>query len=96
MLQIISNYIGVLILSIGEIIFAKIVLNQKIQTNKIQMILIFFISTLVFLLGIIFLDGMVKSLLLFGIHIFEFRSLFKITYFKLYFNYFKKDIYNIT
>ena len=82
MLQIISNYIGVLILSIGEIIFAKIVLNQKIQTNKIQMILIFFISTLVFLLGIIFLDGMVKSLLLFGIHIFEFRSLFKITYFK--------------
>lgn len=82
MLQIISNYIGVLILGIGEILFAKIVLNQKVQTNKIQTVLILLIATTVFTLGTTYLNGILKSLLLFGIHIFEFKMLFKITYFK--------------
>lgn len=82
MWQIISSYIGVLIFCIGEIIFAKIVLDKKIETKKIQTILILLISAAFSALSSTYLDGTLKSAIIFIIHIFEFKMLFNLNYYK--------------
>ena len=82
MLQIISIFIGILVLSIGEVIFAKIVLNKKLETNKIQTLLILISSTAFFVLSTNYLTGIVKTILVYIIHIFEFKLLFNLSYYK--------------
>lgn len=82
MWQIISNYIGILILCIGEITFAKIVLNQKIEINRIQAILIFLITTILCTIIYIYTLGTLKTILIYIIHMMEFKFLFNLSYIK--------------
>lgn len=93
MWQIISNYIGIVILAIGELIFAKIVLNKKIQVPTLYAILIFGISTFLFWFLSTYSFGILKTLLLYILHIFEFKYLFSISWFK---SMFLSFIYAVT
>lgn len=82
MLQIISNYLGIFILGIGEILFAKIVLNKSIEVNKLRFMIIFIIVTIFCIIVYTCFTGMFKTVLIFVIHMFEFKSLFNLDYFK--------------
>jgi len=82
MWQIINKYIGVLILGIGEIIFARIVLNQRIEIKKTKAIVIFLISTILCAIGYIYLQDVVKTSVMFIVHMIEFKLLFNLTYLK--------------
>lgn len=82
MWQIISNYIGIFFLGFGEIAFAQILLNQKPKTGTIQIVLILLISSLAYALGATYIEGAIKSVLLCGLHVFEFKLLFKLSYYK--------------
>ena len=85
MSQIISNYIGILIFCIGEIIFAKIVLNKKIETKKIQTVLILLIAAVFSALCSTYLEETIKSAVIYIIHIFEFKLLFNLSYYRAMF-----------
>ena len=85
MSQIISNYIGILIFCIGEIIFAKIVLNKKIETKKIQTVLILLIADVFSALCSTYLEETIKSAVIYIIHIFEFKLLFNLSYYRAMF-----------
>jgi len=82
MLTSISIYIGILILGIGEILFAKIVLNDKIKVSKVKIILTLLITTLFCYFANTYLTGVIKTLLVCIIHMIEFKYLFKIEYLK--------------
>ena len=82
MSQIISNYIGILFLSMGEIIFGKIVLNNKIETSKVCTIFILLVASVIFTLSSTYLEGINKTALIYIIHIFEFKMLFNLSYYK--------------
>ena len=78
MCQNISNYIGIVILGIGEILFARITLNQKIEINKFKAILTFILTTILCTVIYMFSSGIVKTLLIFVVHMLEFKILFKL------------------
>lgn len=82
MWQIISDFIGIFILGICEIIFARIVLDSSIKTSKITTAIILSISTLIFTLISTYSVGTIKTIMLYIIHMFEFQCLFKISYLK--------------
>lgn len=82
MWQNISNYIGIVILGIGEILFARITLNQKIEINKFKAILTFVLTTILCTVIYMFSSGIVKTLLIFVVHMLEFKILFKLNFFK--------------
>ena len=69
MLQIISAYLGIFIMGIGEIIFAKIVLNDKIAVNKKMIITILLVATLVNTIGYLYLEEVIKTAIMFIVHI---------------------------
>jgi len=78
MLKIISLYLGIVIMAIGEIIFARIVLNKKIEISKLKLSIIFILTTILLSITTIYLNGIIKTLILFIIHILEFKFLFNI------------------
>ena len=82
MLPIISGYLGVFILEIEKIIFAKVNLNKKISINKFKFILIVLISTVLCTVFSIYLTGVSKTVSFYIIYIFEFKLLFNINYLK--------------
>lgn len=82
MWQIISDFIGIFILGICEIIFARIVLDSSIKTSKITTAIILLISSLIFTLISTYSVGTIKTIMLYIIHMFEFQCLFKISYLK--------------
>ena len=71
MLEIISTYLGIFILAIGEVLFAKIVLNKNIQVNKLKLLLIFLSCTISCTITYIFFDGVFKTFLIYIIHVLE-------------------------
>ncbi len=85
MWQIISDYIGVLILNLGVIYFAKKVLEIKTNDNKIKRFLICFLSTSLFFLTFSFFKGTIKTLIVDIIYMIELKILFKLSYFKAMF-----------
>ena len=82
MLEIISTYLGIVILGIGEVLFAKIVLDKNIQISKIKTIIVFLISTILFLIVPFYLKSTFKTILLFLVHMVEFKIMFNINYTK--------------
>ena len=82
MLQNISVFIGIFILSIGEIIFAKIVLEEKISVSKIYLFLILLITTLLSQLTNIYLTGVIKTLVAVIIYVLKFKIVFNLEYTK--------------
>lgn len=85
MWPIISTYIGISILGIGEIIFAKIVLNKNIEIDLKETLITFLIATLMCTVVYMNLTGVIKTLFIYLIHLFEFKVLFKLSYFKTIF-----------
>ena len=78
MLEIINNYIGILILGIGEILFANIVTNKKIEVNKRKFFIVFVISRLFHTITYICFSGTIKTFTMYIIHCLEFKILFKL------------------
>lgn len=62
MWQIISTYIGILIMGIGAIVFGKIVLEKRAKISKLKLIIILLVATLIFTIGYTYLDGTIKTL----------------------------------
>ena len=82
MLQIISVWIGIFIMGICEIIFAKIILQEKIKISKIELIAILIISSIAYTLNNLYLYGTIKTLLVCLIHVLVFKYIFKINWSK--------------
>ena len=82
MLQIISTFLGIFIMGICEIIFAKIILQEKIKISKIELIAILIISSIVYTLNNLYLYGTIKTLLVCLIHVLVFKYIFKINWSK--------------
>jgi len=82
MLKGISIFAGILILGIGEIIFAKIVLNEKIKVSNFKLIILLLFITLLYTFSSIYLTGIIKTFINCILHIFEFKYIFKIDYMK--------------
>ena len=80
MWQIISNYIGVLILGIGEILFAKIVLEKEQEISISKTILLLLLVTLISTISSTYMDGIINTFLLAIVHIFEFKILFNLSF----------------
>lgn len=78
----ISTYIGIILLGIGEILFAKISLNKKIEVSKVKSFLILLLTGLACTIFYINTSGTIKTLLVYIVHVFEFKNLFKISYSK--------------
>ena len=73
MWQVISDYIGSIAVAIGVYLFARIVLNKKIEMSKKKFSIIFFISTIIYTVIVIYLEGIIKSFLI-GVTIFLFNK----------------------
>ena len=69
----ISIFIGILILGIGEIIFAKIVLKDKIKVSTLKLILTLLTVTSIYTLSSIYLTGVLKTFINCIVHVFEFN-----------------------
>ena len=82
MLQNISTFIGIFILGIGEVLFARIVLDEKIKVSKIKLIIIMLLSALLCTITNIFLSGVVKTLVGIAIYMFRYKYIFKLEYSK--------------
>ena len=82
MLEIINNYIGILILGIGEILFAKIVTNKKIEVNTGKFFVIFILARLMLTVTYICFTGTVKTIMMYIIHFLEFKLVFNLSYLK--------------
>ena len=80
MLKIISLFTGILILGIGELIFARIVLDKKIEKSPVKVILIFLLSTLVYTVTNLYLQGISKTIIILIVHVLEFKTIFDIEY----------------
>lgn len=79
MLQIISTYIGILLMMIGVILFGILVLNEKIKISNKKLFLIMFIVCIIHTLLYITLQGVLKTIIMCIINIFLYRYLFKIS-----------------
>ena len=78
MLKIISLYLGIVIMMIGIISFARIVLNQQIKVSKIQIILIVLISSIIYTLTYLYLEQTMKTLINCFLQMLTFKYIFKI------------------
>ena len=79
MWQIINDYIGILIMMIGVIIFGKIILNEKSPQNKLHLILTLLITSLIQTLICQFLTGTLKTLVVTVINILLYRKIYRIS-----------------
>lgn len=79
MWQIISDYIKLLITTIGVFAFSKIVLNKKIQVSKAEFCIAFLITTIVQTIIYIYLTGTIKTLAMGIVDIVFYKYIFKIS-----------------
>ena len=85
MWQIINNFLGNIFLTLGGILFARIILNKPIQVSKSRLIVDFLLTTISYTTIMIYFDGTVKTLLM-GITLFLLdKDLFKETFQKTIF-----------
>lgn len=85
MLQIINNFLGILILNIGEIFFARIVLDKKINVGKTKLIIIYLLSSIILTIDYILFKNTIKTLIICIIHMIEFKLLFNLDFSKAIF-----------
>jgi len=84
-LEVFSNYFGILLLGIAEIFFAKIVLNKKIEVNKGIFFIVFLLIRLLLTISYIYFVGTIKTFVMYIIHCLEFKIIFKLGYNKAIF-----------
>lgn len=80
MQQIIDFVLSDLIMVITPIIFGKLTLENKLRKDKSKFVVAFLISCILYGLSYLYLDGAVKSLCMFGLHIFMFYNFYKIKF----------------
>ena len=85
MWQIIDVYFGILIMTVGIFLFARIILEQKIKIKKIKFIRLLFLISLFFLSVYFHLEGLSKTLIIFLITASCYKYTFKIDGFKALF-----------
>ena len=78
MQQIVEYILSSIILVITPIIFGALTQNNKIRKSKDKVIIIFLISCASYLLSFLYLDGIIKTVFVFGLHIFIFNQIYKI------------------
>jgi len=79
MINILETYIGIVILVMSTILFAKIVLNKQIAVNKIMFVIVVLISALLYDVFSIYLVPTAKSLCIFVLVAFVFKYIFDIS-----------------
>ena len=82
MWQIISIWLGIFIMGICEIIFAKIILQKDIKVPKYLIVLTLLITSIIYTINNICLVGTLKTLIVCIVHIITFKYLFKINWSK--------------
>lgn len=85
MWQIISIWLGIFIMGICEIIFAKIILQKDIKVPKYLLLLTLLITSIIYTINNICLVGTLKTLIVCIVHVITFRYLFKINWSKAIF-----------
>lgn len=65
---------------LGVILFAKIILNTKIKVSKLQFILIFILSSIIYSYTFMNFEGTFKTIIMFLINTFIYKTVFGITY----------------
>lgn len=82
MWQIISIWLGIFIMGICEIIFAKIILQKDIKVPKYLLLLTLLITSIIYTINNICLVGTLKTLIVCIVHVITFKYLFKINWSK--------------
>ena len=82
MLQIISTWIGIFIMGICEVIFAKIILKQNVKVPHYILALIILVTSVIYTINNIYLVGTPKTLIVCIIHIMAFKYIFEISWSK--------------
>lgn len=85
MWQIISIWLGIFIMGICEIIFAKIILQKDIKVPKYLLLLTLLITSIIYTINNICLVGTLKTLIVCIVHVITFKYLFKINWSKAIF-----------
>ena len=79
MWQNIDMYIGIVIMTIGVIYFAKIVLDKQFEVSKIELLLIVCIISLFYTILYLNFDGILKTTIICLINVCIFKYLFNET-----------------
>ena len=82
MWQIISTWFGIFIMGICEIVFARIILQEKIKVTKFNIITVLLLSSILYTLNNLYIYGTIKTLIVCIIHVLVFKYLFKINWSK--------------
>ena len=77
MWQIINNFLGNVLIMMGVTLFTKIVLNKKIQTSKLRLIINILISSLIYTIAMSYLTGAIKTLSVVLIMFILIKNIFK-------------------
>lgn len=77
MLQIISTWLGIFIMGICEVIFAKIILQQNIKIPRYILALILLVTSVIYTINNIYLVGIPKTLIVCIVHTMAFKYIFK-------------------
>lgn len=85
MWQIISIWLGIFIMGICEIIFAKIILQKDIKVPKYLLLLTLLVTSIIYTINNICLVGTLKTLIVCIVHVITFKYLFKINWSKAIF-----------
>ena len=80
MWQIISTWLGIFIMGICEIVFAKIILQENIKVTKFNIITVLLISSILYTLNNLYIYGTIKTLIVCIIHVLVFKYIFKINW----------------
>lgn len=79
MWQIIDNYIGIVIMTIGVFYFDKIVLNENLKISKIKLLILICLISIIHTIIYFYLEGLVKTVLMCLINTTLCKCSFKVT-----------------
>ena len=79
MWQNISIWLGIFIMGICEIIFAKIILKEEIKVSKYVLLAVLLVTSIIYTINNIYIYGILKTAIVCIIHVITFKYIFKTT-----------------